>query len=165
MKRGIVLMLGMLLATLLPAGAAGNYFLSPTTADSQQEQVCHALTGAWEIVIPELTLTDTGKTGSAARLQLKTALLSFRFRPDGTFTRVLTTRNGSLRFEEEGRWEVSKDESTLLLYWPDPDGGQYTQYVRIKMLEMDEMVLEQPLSVVGQEFVALDKNDYYFNKQ
>lgn len=131
----------------------------------QQDHKETALTGRWENVLPSVTLTDNCAEGAAYRLEMKKVSFLFEFREDGTFTRVLNSQESQLRFEEEGRWEISKDGTNLLLYSTDPMGNTITQRAKIKYLEMDELVLEQPLAVVGQRFASIENNDFFFNKQ
>lgn len=128
----------------------------------QQQQ--RSLTGNWEHVLPKVTLSNPCVGGDDQSVTLENASLRFEFRPDGTFTRVLSSRHSGLRLEEEGTWEISKDGGRLFLHCRDADGNPITQCTRIKYLQMDELVLEQPLAVSGRRFVAQEDHDFYFNK-
>lgn len=131
----------------------------------QQNRQESALTGSWENILASVTLSDNCAGNADSHLEMKKVSLRFEFRRDGTFTRVLKSRDAQVRFQEEGRWEISKDGRNLLLHSVDSEGHAVTQCAKIKHLEMDELVLEQPLAVVGRRFASVDNEDFFFNKQ
>jgi len=144
-------------------GHVQSYRYVPASNQLMQQQQ-RSLTGNWEHVLPEVTLTDSGTAGEGQEIVMENASLSFEFRPDGTFTRVLSSQLSGQRFEETGTWEISKDGQRLFLHCQGADGKILTQCTRIKYLQMDELVLEQPLAVAGKRFLVQEDNDFYFNK-
>ena len=146
----------------IDTGDLESYRYVPASSQVMQQQQ-RRLTGNWEHVLPEVTLA-AGSGPGAQRLTLENATLRFEFHPDGTYTRILSSRVSDRRFEEVGTWEISKDGERLLLHCRDAAGNRFTQCTRIKYLQMDELVLEQPLAVAGQRFVTQEAHDFYFNK-
>ncbi len=149
--------------TNVATGHQQSYRYVPASGRLMQQQQ-RSLTGNWEHVLPQVTLSSPCAGGDNQSITIENASLRFEFRPDGTFTRVLSSRLSDLRFEEEGTWEISKDGQRLFLHCRDANGNPVTQCTRIVYLQMDELVLEQPLAVAGKRFVVQEDNDFYFNK-
>ena len=182
MKQAIALTLGMLLAVALPASipvGSDSFPLKETKAccpknlpstspikppSPGQQDKTKMLTGKWETVQPEITLADAYARGSG-KIRIEQASIRFEFHADGAFVKILTSRKyDGIRFEERGRWEIAP-EGRLLLHTADADGGTITQSTQIKYLEMDELVLDQPLTMNGSRFSSTEDRDLYFNKQ
>lgn len=148
--------------TQLSTGKAVTYVFHSSNSE-QTAAVKAALTGEWRNTRALLTLRSADCDPGDA-LELEEASISFEFQSDGAFTKVVSSDVKSIRFEERGRWEVSKDGDHLLLHTPSADGTALTQRIRIKFLELDELVLETPLAVVGRTFASVPNKDFYFNK-
>lgn len=149
--------------TDLASGELQSYRYVPASEKRMQQQQA-GLTGRWENVLPEVTLINGCNNADQSLIKMDDVSFRFEFRPDGTFTRSLSSQVSDQHFEENGRWEVSKDGKHLLLHCKGIDGNTVTQCARIKHLEMDELVLEQPLTLVGRQFVSMANNDFFFNK-
>lgn len=84
--------------------------------------------------------------------------LSYQFKKNGTYTKKLKEKNGIIT--EQGRWELSRDGQFLML---ECNGAKKAELVRIKYIELDELVLEQKLDFqsVG---IQIAPAEYFFNK-
>lgn len=132
---------------------------------AQQSRKRSALVGKWSNTTASVTLNNACIPEEDSKLKLDKVSFQFEFRKDGTFTRTLISRNADVYLVEEGAWEISKDGKQLLLHCRGNDGEMVTQCTKIKYLEMDEMVLEQPLVAVGKRFISIEEDaDFFFNK-
>ncbi len=119
------------------------------------------LVGKWENMLPQVTLRAIGNP-EIPNVTLKGVRVIFDFKADGRFHKSIISKD-EVTYEENGRWELSKDGKYIYLHCTDSENGPVTQAVKIKFFDMDELVLEQPLAVVGQSYCT-DNQYFYFNK-
>ena len=89
--------------------------------------------------------------------------LRYRFDSNGTYSKLL--EGSQLSISEQGNWELSKDGQFLILTGTGAKrNSKNTEFIRIKFLQLDELVLEQKLEFesVG---INVASTDYYFNKR
>ncbi len=148
--------------TDLNTGEKASYAYQSADA-SQANAVKAALTGEWRNTRANLTLSspDCGTDGA---VEIDKASILLEFHADGTFIKVIRCLTKDIRFEERGQWEVAADGKKVLLHVPVSGGQMITQALRIKHIELDELVVETPLAVVGRTFTSVPNNDFYFNK-
>jgi hypothetical protein len=119
------------------------------------------LIGKWENILPQVKIRDAGNPEIPATT-LEGVKVVFDFKTNGFFQKSIIS-NGEVTYQENGKWEVSKDGAYIYLHCQDPKSGPITQAVKIKHLDLDELVLEQPLAVIGQSYCT-DNQYFYFNK-
>lgn len=119
------------------------------------------LVGKWENILPQVKLKDAGNPEIPATT-LEGVKVLFNFQADGQFRKSIIS-NDEVTFEETGQWEVSKDGMYIYLHCYNESGQLATQAVKIKHLDLDELVLEQPLAIIGQSYCT-DNKYFYFQK-
>jgi len=128
------------------------------SANDPQKTVRKEIAGQWEHSLSAENVSSIdGLLGDDLRyLQVKVRL---DLRSDGTYSFSLYSLEAGELVDEAGTWTITKDGSTLVMN--KLDGEQ--QLIRIKYLELDELVLEQDLEFGDHEY-NLPKSDYFFNK-
>lgn len=80
------------------------------------------------------------------------------FRADGSYSRTVSGERGQEKVQEYGRWSVSKDGSVLLLI---SQNSNQIECIKIKLIQSDEMVLQETYVKVGAHQQPVPKNLYY----
>jgi hypothetical protein len=119
------------------------------------------LVGKWENMLPQVKLKDAGNPEIPVTV-LEGVKVVFSFQADGRFRKSIIS-NGEVSFEEAGQWEVSKEGTYIYLQVIGDNGQAITQAVKIKHFDLDELVLEQPLAIIGQSYCT-DNQYFYFQK-
>lgn len=89
----------------------------------------------------------------------------YQLKADGSFTKTIFLNQKSHR-TMSGLWQVSSDGQQLMLHFQQKDCGYQTEAASIKLLSMDELVLEQALSSSDLEKeLANSKNTFFYSKQ
>ena len=137
----------------------GKYKSKPETKAAQA--VYDALIGEWGNTMYPFEIITVSNSDKDLGKPVKGAFLLYNFREDGTYFKSL----GGLeeKREETGYWSLSQDGSELYLHTPCGDEAQ-VQTIKIKHLQLDELVLEQSLKSDNLRFCSGLK-DFYFNKQ
>lgn len=95
---------------------------------------------------------------------IKGAFLEYDFKNDGTYTKKWGS--SKLEFTETGRWEISADGNYLMFRAESKDKShesEKTYLAKIKMLDMDKVVLAQALESPGFEDLFCTKHkDFLF---
>lgn len=123
--------------------------------------ISNELIGEWENILPSVTLQAPGNP-EIPSTTLTGVRVNLTFKADGTFTKSITG-NSSVKFEEKGTWDLSMNGQYINLHSADASGKQVTQCVKIRHLDIDELVLEQPLALIGFSYSKENKL-FYFNK-
>lgn len=119
-----------------------------------------ALIGEWENILTKVELEALGNP-EIPKVSLQGVRVQITFQANGNFNKAIVTAEG-VSFEEKGKWDISKDGEYILLHCADNDQPM-TQAVKIKHLELDELVLEQPLAIIGKSYSTTNKY-FFFNK-
>jgi hypothetical protein len=119
------------------------------------------LVGKWENILPQVKLKDAGNPEIPVTV-LEGVKVLFDFQANGQFRKSIIS-NGEVTFQESGQWEVSKDGAYIYLQCTNETGQPITQAVKIKHFDLDELVLEQPLAIIGQSYCT-DNQYFYFQK-
>ncbi len=119
------------------------------------------LIGKWENILPQIKLKATGNP-EIPTLSLEGVKVVLDFRTDGQFQKSILSKDGPA-YQENGRWEVSKDGQYIYLHCLNTGNGALTQAIKIKHFDLDELVLEQPLAIIGKSY-STDNKFFYFNK-
>lgn len=135
-------------------------FVSPTNTAKLMD-LREDLVGKWENILPQVKLRAAGNPEIPATT-LEGVKVLFNFKANGQFKKSIIS-NDTVTFEESGRWEVSGDGDYIYLHCQDNDGKPITQAVKIKHFDLDELVLEQPLAIIGQTYCT-DNKYFYFQK-
>lgn len=136
-----------------------NYVsLKPTTQLNDLEA---GLVGKWENILPQVKLKDAGNPEIPVTV-LEGVKVVFDFQANGQFSKSIISK-GEVTFREAGRWEVSREGTYIYLQCEGEDGQAITQAVKIKHFDLDELVLEQPLAIIGQSYCT-DNLYFYFQK-
>ena len=125
----------------------------PLAVSKKVSLVENSLIGSWENSIYPFEVQAENGT----RKQMEGAFLKYYFNENGTYKKVMGTREKKI--EEFGSWEVSEDASTLVI----TSDCTATQSIKIKYLQLDELVLEQSLKSTEVDFCTGVK-DFFFNK-
>lgn len=118
-----------------------------------------ALMGLWENRYFPLELVASNYQNLASKDQ--NGALYYEFNEDGTYEKFW--RGEKQTAKEAGSWEISSDGNHLILH-PKFQDSYATQIIRIKFIELDEMVLEHEFPADNASGVVRLK-DFYFNKQ
>jgi hypothetical protein len=87
-----------------------------------------------------------------------THMVHCEFYADGTYSRILSTDNHQAGKKEQGRWSFSKDGGILLLV---DNHSNHVECVRIKLIQSDEMVLQETVTALGVQSDAQPRNLYF----
>ncbi len=135
-------------------------FISPKSKNNL-DNIREDLVGKWENMLPQVKLKDAGNPEIPATT-LEGVQVLFNFGADGRFEKTIVS-NEEVNFQESGQWEVSKDGRYIYLHCKDDAGQAATQAIKIKHIDLDELVLEQPLAIIGQSYCT-DNKYFYFQK-
>lgn len=80
------------------------------------------------------------------------------FHADGTYSRTISGERGQSKNQEYGHWSVSKDGGVLLLI---SQNSNQIECIKIKLIQSDEMVLQETYVKVGSQQQLDPKNLYY----
>lgn len=130
-------------------------------ADNQINNIREELIGRWENVLPQVKLSASGNP-EIPTLTLTGVKVVFDFKANGQFQKSIIS-NDDVTYQENGRWEISRDGKYIYLHCQDSEEGPLTQAVKIKHFDLDELVLEQPLAVIGKSYCT-DNQYFFFNK-
>ena len=129
--------------------------------DEKSARIKKQLTGEWgnnstpiSVLSPD---TDEIETS---------AYLSYKFNKDGTY--IKTLRGGTFNKHEGGLWDISKDGKYLILHFKSNLQDypcETSRLIRIKYLELDELVLEHNMESNSLESASGSTQNYYFNKR
>ncbi len=122
-----------------------------------QGQLHSWLKGRWQNTVGAMELPEMAREENAGPETSETAVLQYHFLEDGVFVRSID--HGAAHFEERGRWEIAADGQSILLHFP----GRAMEKAAIKYIELDEMVLEQPLHIPGSNW-GYETRQLFFNK-
>ncbi len=129
----------------------------PGEKSALQGVVHERLQGCWQNTVSAIELPEMAREENAGPQGAETATLQYQFRENGAFVRSID--HGTTHVEEHGRYEVSADGRFVLLYFP----GKEVEKAAIKYIELDEMVLEQPLRIPGSP-LSMENRQIFFNK-
>lgn len=94
-----------------------------------------------------------------------TADFRYKLKADGSFQKTIYL-NQKQHQVMNGLWQVSSDGKRLVLHFQQKDCDYHTEAASIKLLSMDELVLEQALSSSDLERdLASSKNTFFYSKQ
>ena len=124
-------------------------------------EISRELIGEWENILPSVTLQAPGNP-EIPSTTLTGVRVNLTFKADGTFTKSITGNSG-VKFEEKGTWDLTTNGKYINLHCTDTSGNAVTQCVKIRHLDIDELVLEQPLAMIGFSYSKENKL-FYFNK-
>lgn len=80
------------------------------------------------------------------------------FLANGTYRRTVSGETSQEKIQEYGRWSISKDGGILLLM---SQNSNQIECIKIKLIQSDEMVLQETYSKVGVNQQQVPKNLYY----
>jgi len=134
----------------------------PLDKNNRSQAVSRSISGEWEHTLTpsqlkELDILDVQNVDhQRARVRLYLS-------DNGTFSKELLCASANIHIRETGTWKVSRDGQFLL--FNDLDGKKITnsRCIRVKYLEVDEMVLEQALAF-AKTGTQTSSKDFYFNK-
>ncbi|RMG85116.1 MAG: hypothetical protein D6714_06570 [Bacteroidetes bacterium] len=132
--------------------------------DSQSKRI-RQLTGEWTNANYPFQIAES--PGDCGTLEImKGAFLTLELRPDGHYLKQWG--NQHVELTEQGRWRLS-DDGLFILFDAQPPSGDHTReryYIaKIKLLDMDKVVLEQALESPGFEGLFCTQNkDFLFVK-
>lgn len=147
--------------TLKADGATQHFEFNAPIENDELEALRSNLKGEWENVLSQIQLKALGNP-EIPNVSLEGVRVRIRFGDNGHFTKAIISQE-STSFEESGKWELSKDGQYIYLTCTNDDGASVTQAVKIKYLKYDEMVLEQPLAIIGKSY-STSKKYFFFNK-
>lgn len=134
----------------------------PARSTRKQEGLQNELKGSWEHTLTPAQL-DELQVLSADNMRHQQAKVRLHFAPNGIFTKELICPDADIHIRETGTWKVSRDGQFLLLNNLHGIQHEDSRCIRLKYLELDEMVLEQALAFVDTKG-TLSRQDFYFNK-
>lgn len=128
-------------------------FLSPAELTTTRKE----LIGSWKnTYYPSEKITvDTSDDYDQVS---EATFLKYTFEANGSYFKSVKGTDAAI--EENGRWELSKDGSTIIFYTNDAK----TYSARIRHLQMDELVLEYSLKA-RELGLCTGLKSFYFNKQ
>jgi len=135
---------------------------NPASTSRQQQVLQKELSGSWEHLltpaqVKELDVLD------AEDINIHQAKVRLYFTPNGIFTKELICAEANIHIRETGTWKVSRDGQFILLNDLHGIQPEDSRCIRLKYLELDELVLEQALAFADTKG-ALSRQDFYFNK-
>ena len=129
---------------------------SNAEGDKLAKKMKRQLAGEWGNNSRPVQITPL--EGSA---ETREAFMTYRFNQDGTYLKTL--KSGNYNLHEGGIWNISKDGKYLVLHkktQQDELPSDKAELIKIKYLELDELVLEQKVKEV-----CTQRANYYFNKR
>ncbi len=138
-----------------------SYTYVETKTAARLNDLRDGLIGKWENMLPQVKLQATGNP-EIPTITLEGVRVIFDFKANGRFQKSIISKD-DVSYQENGHWELSKDGKYIYLHCSDSENGPVIQAVKIKFFDLDELVLEQPLAVVGQSYCT-DNQYFYFNK-
>lgn len=117
------------------------------------------LIGSWEHSLRTFDMATADATSSAEYSTVYHATLIFSFKADGSYSKKLL--NAPIKVEEYGTWQLTDNGNTLTLYG---DNGEEPQVIKVKHLQMDELVLEHALRAAEANF-CINQKDFFFNRR
>lgn len=142
-------------------GETKVFTYTPALNAQALEEIKEALYGEWENILSKVELEALGNP-EIPNVSLEGVRVHIDFQRNGQFTKSIITQEGT-SFKENGKWDLSPDGQYIHLFCTDSEGSRVVQAVKIKHLEMDEMVLEQPLAMIGKSY-STNKKYFFFNK-
>lgn len=165
-------------------GATEQYFVEPTcqgvmlqkTATTETLQLDYhpmnlphpqkglqkELNGSWEHLLSPAQVEEL-QVLEASNILHQQAWVRLHFSPNGIFTKELIAPDADIHIRETGTWKVSRDGQFILLNNLHGVQRADSRCIRLKYIELDELVLEQPLAFVDVKG-TLARQDFYFNK-
>jgi hypothetical protein len=135
----------------------------PFDRNTRSQEVTRSVYGEWEHTLTpdqlkELDILDV------QNMDHQRARVRLYLSKNGTFSKELLCASANIYLRETGTWKVSRDGQFLL--FNDLDGSRIpnSRCIRVKYLELDEMVLEQALAF-AKTGKQTSTQDFYFNKQ
>ncbi|MEM1325205.1 MAG: hypothetical protein AAGI23_04580 [Bacteroidota bacterium] len=99
------------------------------------------------------------------QISIMSADFNYVLSADGTFQKVIFL-NQEKHATVSGLWEVASDGHTLVLHVQGEDCNYQTIEADIKLLSMDELVLDQALATTAVEKqICQNKETFFYNKQ
>jgi hypothetical protein len=109
-----------------------------------------SIVGQWENTVYPFEVDDAGIVPGA--------FLRYHFAKDGSYTKVVGNTNMAIK--ETGIWYIAVDGNHVIM---EAEDGAYSE-AAIKLLQLDEMVLQHELKVNNPAFCTQEKA-FFFNKQ
>lgn len=131
----------------------------PIASTNQKQYVTRSLSGAWEHTLTPKQLEELGFFYND-NLKYARSKVYVSFDKNGSFSKELICPDTSLNIKETGIWKISPDGQYLML---SGLAGSENRVLRLKYIEMDEMVIEQALSFIEQGR-STSNQDFFFNK-
>lgn len=151
--------------TLTDLGNEKQAFLSfiPKVSNATIKFFKNNLIGAWTNVTYPFDLAEHESDCGSTEI-MKDAFLSYQFKRDGTYLKEWGNRKKA--FKESGTWKLSKDGGHILLQINQKKGKYIKNEVaKIKLIDMDKLVLEQSLHSPDKEnLFCTKKKDFVFVK-
>lgn len=143
-----------------PSNEQGNTAVATTSAKpAATKKAAFNLIGSWEHSLRSFDMATAAATSSAEYSTVYNATLLFTFKADGSYSKKLL--NAPIKVEEYGAWQLTDDGNTLTLV---SDNGDAPQVIKIKHLQMDELVLEHALRSAEANF-CINQKDFFFNRR
>ena len=135
----------------------------PLDRNNRSQTVTRSVSGEWEHTLTPAQLQELDIL-DVQNVDHQRARIRLYLSENGTFSKELLCASANIHIRETGTWKVSRDGQFLL--FNDLDGNQVTnsRCIRLKYLELDEMVLEQALAF-AKTGKQTSTQDFYFNKQ
>ncbi len=135
----------------------------PKENGSRIDFLKNSLYGGWtNVTYPFDIAENKGDCGTTQIM--KGAFLSYNFKVDGSYSK--RWGNSKTTFVENGHWEISKDGNHILLHvGKELSENGRKDIARIKMIDMDKLVLEQSLNSPDlEDSFCTKKKDFVFVK-
>jgi len=135
----------------------------PLGGNNRSKSVTRSVAGEWEHTLTPAQLKELDIL-DIQNVDHQRARVRLYLSENGTFSKELLCASANIHIRETGTWKVSRDGQFLL--FNDLDGNQVvnSRCIRLKYLELDEMVLEQALAF-AKTGTQTSAQDFYFNKQ
>jgi len=162
MKKRITLLLVLMVSFMLAWSAPNDGDnTDDSTNISTSTSAAHKTASADKARIKKQLVGEWGINGilirqASAKIQVG---MTYSFHSNGMYSKILN--NQEINITEVGNWEISEDGKSIILH---AHSKHCAEKVRIKLLDLDEMVLEQSLTYEAQG-INVKSNDYFFNKR